>query len=230
MNQKNIIKISLSLAAVGCVITLIGDVLMLGAPMSGSEYFRVYKTTMINTSFERLLLGNTLGLFVTLELFGFWALYLILKQNSKHLSAAIFFCFCLSMIVGIAYHSSFAFYGSGLQVDQQISNEITGLMIQRFNVYHNVLYILMGLFYAAGSFLFVILVLREKTVFKKWQAVLNPLALLAAVRLLLSIIPMPVGGYIAPGYGNITNIVFFSFLLYIMIKIKWDITVANSYD
>lgn len=230
MSLKNIIKLCLYLAAAGCVITFAGDILMLGAPMSGSEYFRVYKTTMIDTSYERLLIGSTLGLFVTLELFGFWALYLMLRQSSKRLSAAIFLCLCFSMIAGIAYHSCFAFYGSGLQVHQQIHSEITGLMIDRFNAYHSVLYMTMGLFYSAGSFLFVIVVLRKKTVFKKWQALLNPLTLLVAVRLLLSIIPTPAGGYIAPGYGNITNIVFFSFLLFVMTKTKGDAILADSRD
>ncbi len=223
MNQATMVKLCLAIAVFGCMLTFVGDVIMLGGPMSGSEYFLIYKDNMIGISHERLLVGNTMGLFVILELFGFWSLHLILRQNSKMLSAAIFFCMSFSMLAGLAYHCSFAFYGTGLQVHQQLNNEATGMMIRRFFVYHDIFYKLMGLFFGTGSLLFMMLVVWKNTAFKKWQAILSPLVILIGVRFILSMIPSPIGGYIAPGYGNITNILFFCFIILVMVQKKWEI-------
>ncbi len=223
MDLKKTIQCCLFLAFLGCAVTFAGDVLLLGAPLSGREYFSVYKNTMTAIPHWRLLAGNTLGLCVILELFGFWALYLVFKKDHAVLAKTIFFCFSFSMLAGLAYHSAFAFYGQGLQIHDKINSELTALMIQRFEMYHMVLYKMLGLFFGLGSAAFALLVLWKTTVFKKWYAIANPLVILIAVRFLLSLIPSPLGGYIAPGYGNITNIVFFSIFTFVLIKRDWAI-------
>lgn len=222
MDSTKTIQLCLILAFAGCGVTFAGDILLLGGPLSGKEYFTVYKKSMINVSHWRLLAGNTLGLFVILELFGFWALYLVLKKDHSALAKTIFFCLSFSMLAGLAYHSAFAFYGVGLQVHDKIKSEITALMIQQFEIYHAILYKMLGLFFGLGSAAFAILVLWKNTIFKKWHAFLNPLVILVAVRFTLSLIPSPAGGYLAPGYGNITNIVFFLIFTVVLIKNDWQ--------
>ncbi len=64
------------LAIAGCLGTYAADLLLLAAPLSGSEYFAVYQGTMVDASHTRLLWGNTLGLiFLPLQLFGLWVVH-----------------------------------------------------------------------------------------------------------------------------------------------------------
>jgi hypothetical protein len=223
MDQKKQIQLCMLIAIFACAGAFASDILMLAVPLSGLEYFSSYKLNMIRISSERLFIGNTLGVvFIPLELFGFWALYLILKKQQQLLAFILIFTLSFSMISGIAYHANFAFYGIGLQVHEIIRNETTKFMIDKFKIFHETLYQMMGLFYGIGSIAFSILILWKKTIFKKWHIIFAPIMILIVVRFILSLIPSPIGGYIAPGYGNITNIIFFIFLTIMFWKHHWE--------
>jgi len=211
------------IAITACIVTYIGDVLMLAQPMSGSEYFSIYKNTMVSVSHQRLLWGNTLGLAVMFQLFGYFVVYLMIKRENLLLANMFFYSLCFSMLAGLAYHCSFAFYGTGLQVHKAVNSSITSSMIAQFEEYHIILYRFMGLFFGLGSLAFAVLIFWKDTLFKKWHFLFNPLFILIVVRLLLKLIPSPAGGYLAPGYGNITAVIFFLFAISVLHKNKWQV-------
>ncbi len=223
MDQKKQIKYCMLIAIVACAGAFLSDILMLAVPLGGMEYFSSYKLNMIRISSDRLFIGNTLGVvFIPLELFGFWALYLMIKKYQQFLASLILFTLSFSMMAGIAYHANFAFYGIGLQTHELIKNDMTKFMIGKFELFHGILYQMMGLFYGIGSTAFIILIIWKKTIFKKWHVLFAPIILLIVARYLLSLIPSPLGGYIAPGYGNITNSLFFIFLTIVFWKHNWE--------
>lgn len=199
MSSKNLSVGLTILAIVGCIGTYMGDLLLLAVPLSGSEYYRIYQSAMINSSHARLLTGNTLGLvFLPLQLFGLWLLHLALSRSHLWLSRLVFFTLAYSVLSGLAYHVTFAFLGTGLQVDQQLNNTVTRLMIEQYKAYNLTLFRFAQVSLSIGALLFAIQVLWKETLFPKWIAILNPLLLLFLVRFLTSLIPAPVGGYIRP--------------------------------
>lgn len=200
-----------TLAAMGCVGTWVSDNFLLAAPISGAEYYRIYPTTMAGVSFERLLWGNTLGLVtLSLELCGLWLLHQVLRRSDERLSWIVLVTLGFSIIAGIAFHVASAFLGTGYQIQQQLSNEVTRQMVRQFETYRETLFRFAQISLGLGAALFALHVIVRQTPFPKWMAIVNPLSLLLLVRFAASLIPSPIGGYIAPGYFNIAMLLFFT--------------------
>ncbi len=198
------------LAIVGCVGTYVGDVLLLGAPLGGKEYFAIYQNTMVDTSHSRLLWGNTLGLvFLPLQLFGLWGVYRVLARAHLWLARIALLGLAFSVIAGLAYHVTFAFVGTGLQVHKMIGNDVTAAMVELFKEYNITLFRFAQVSLSVGSLAFSALLLWKVTAVPRWVALLSPLPLLLMVRALVALIPAPAGGFIAPGYFNLTMLIFF---------------------
>ncbi len=90
--------------------------------------------------------------------------------------------------------------------------ESTGpsVMMRDFEFYWKLIIVIMVTELILLSILYVVTVLRGKSLFPKWMAVLNPAVIVAAVILILIAIPSPVGGYAAPTMLNLSNLTFFS--------------------
>ena len=202
------------LAIVGCLGTYAADLLLLAAPLSGSEYFAVYQGTMVEASHTRLLWGNTLGVvFLPLQLFGLWAVHRALARAHLWLARVASLGLAFAVIAGLAYHVTFAFVGTGLQVHRQLGNEATAAMVARFREYNLTLFRLAQVSLTVGSLAFAALLLWKRTALPRWAALCSPLALLLMVRALAALLPAPVGGFVAPGYFNLTMLTFFAICL-----------------
>ena len=198
------------LAIAGCLGTYAADLLLLAAPLSGSEYFAVYQGTMVGASHTRLLWGNTLGVvFLPLQLFGLWVVYRALACAHPWLARLASLGLAFAVVAGLAYHVTFAFVGTGLQVHQRLGNEVTAAMVARFKEYNVALYRFAQVSLSVGSLAFAALLLWRRTALPRWVALCSPLALLLLVRALAALIPAPVGGFVAPGYFNLTMLLFF---------------------
>ena len=210
MPSRGLTALLTTLAVIGCVGTWVSDNLLLGAPVSGSEYYRVYLTTMAQVSFARLLWGNTLGLVtLSLELCGLWLLHQTMRRWGERLSWMVLLSLGFSVISGIAFHTASAFLGTGYQVHQKVGSDITSQMVQQFEIYRGTLLWFAQVAVGVGALFFAAHVLLRPTPFPKWMAVINPLVLIVLVRLGAALVPAPLGGYIAPGYFNIAMLLFF---------------------
>jgi hypothetical protein len=207
---RRLTAILTALAAIGCVGTWVSDDLLLGTPISGAEYYRVYPTTMAQVSFERLLWGNTLGLVtLSLELCGLWLLHQVLRRSDERLSWIVLLTLGFSIIAGIAFHVASAFLGTGYQVHEQLDSEVTRQMVHQFETYRETLFRFAQIAVGLGAVFFAAHILLRPTPFPKWMAIINPLTLIVLVRFVAALIPAPLGGYIAPGYFNIAMLLFF---------------------
>ena len=210
MPSRRLTAILTALAAIGCVGTWVSDNLLLGTPISGAEYYRVYPTTMADVSFERLLWGNTVGLVtLSLELCGLWLLHQVLRRSDEQLSWIVLLTLGFSLIAAIAFHVASAFLGTGYQVNQQLDSEVTRQMVHQFETYRATLFRFTQTAVGLGAAFFAAHVLLRPTPFRKWMAIINPLTLIILVRFVAALIPAPFGGYIAPGYFNIAMLLFF---------------------
>lgn len=210
MPSRRLTAILTALAAIGCVGTWVSDDLLLGAPISGAEYYRVYPTTMARVSFERLLWGNTLGLVtLSLELCGLWLLHQVLRRSDERLSWIVLLTLGFAVIAAIAFHVASAFLGTGYQVNQQLDSDVTREMVHQFETYRATLFRFTQTAVGLGAAFFAAHVLLRPTPFPKWMAIVNPLILIVLVRFVAALIPAPLGGYIAPGYFNVAMLLFF---------------------
>ena len=210
MPSRRMVATLTALAAVGCIGTWVSDDLLLAAPVSGAEYYRLYPTTMAHVSSERLLWGNTLGLVtLPLELCGLWLLHLALRPSAERLSWTVLLTLSFAIIAGVAFHVASAFLGTAYQVHQQLGDNITGEMVEQFEVYRGVLFRFAQVATGVGAACFAAHVLLRPTPFPKWMAIVNPLVLILLVRLVASLVPAPLGGYVAPGYFNLAMLLFF---------------------
>ena len=208
--SRRLTAVLTTLAAIGCVGTWVSDNLLLGAPISGAEYYRVYPTTMAQVSFERLLWGNTLGLVIlSLELCGLWLLHQVLRRSDERLSWIVLLTLGFSVIAGIAFHVVSAFLGTGYQVHEQLDSEVTSEMVHQLETYRGTLFRFAQIALGLGAVSFTAHVLIRPTPFPKWIAIVNPLVLIVLVRFVAGLIPAPLGGYIAPGYFNVAMLLFF---------------------
>ena len=209
--SRRTLDLSLALLAVaGCLGTYAGDLLLLAAPLSGREYFAVYQTTMVDASHTRLLVGNTLGVvFLPLQLFGLWVVYQALTRAHLWLARIAYLGLAFAVIAGLAYHVTFAFVGTGLQVHRQVDSEVTAAMVARFREYNVTLFRFAQVSLSVGSLAFAALLLWKPMALPRWLALFSPLALLFLVRALAALLPAPVGGFVAPGYFNLTMLLFF---------------------
>ncbi len=204
----------LLLAVAGCLGTYVADLLLLAAPLSGSEYFAVYQGTMVDASHTRLLWGNTLGVvFLPLQLCGLWAVHRALARARPWLARVASLGLAFAVIAGLAYHVTFAFVGTGLQVHQQLGNEVTAAMVARFREYNLTLFRFAQVSLSVGSLAFAALLLWRRTALPRWVALCGPLPLLLLVRALAALLPAPVGGFVAPGYFNLAMLLFFAICL-----------------
>lgn len=187
----------------------------------------MYPTTMAGVSFERLRWGNTLGLVtLSLELCGLWLLHQILRRSDERLSWIVLITLDFSVIAGIAFHVASAFLGTAYQVQQQLDNDVTRLMVQQFETYRETLFRFTQSTVGLGAMLFAAHIVLRQTPFPKWMAIVNPLFLLLLVRFVASLVPAPLGGYIAPGYFNIAMLLF----LVANFIVVWRISRSTAID
>lgn len=78
-----------------------------------------------------------------------------------------------------------------------------------FQFYWKLIIVIMVIELILFSSLYIITVLKGRTLFPKWMAALNPAAIMTAVILILLALPAPVGGYAAPTMLNLSNLAFF---------------------
>ena len=98
--------------------------------------------------------------------------------------------------------------GAGGLASGPVSGSPSSLM-RDFEFYWKLIIIIMVTELILLSVLYIVTVLRGKSLFPKWMAILSPAAIVAAVVLVLLALPAPVGGYAAPTMLNLSNLTFF---------------------
>jgi len=195
----------------GVLLTIISDLILLGRPDSAYSFFKMGTESMVDIAQWRITLGTFLGVIVLpLQLLGLIPVYYGLKPSGKVMPLIMVITVAHALIMGVAFHISYAFIGSGWKFHiTDAGNKIAAEMIKQFDFYWKALVIIMILEIVFSSVIYVLIVRKGNTLFPKWMAVLNPFCVVILTLFFIFILPAPVGGFVAPACLNISTMVFF---------------------
>ncbi|NLK87469.1 MAG: hypothetical protein GX279_08270 [Clostridiaceae bacterium] len=222
---------------ISVVFTIISDLILLGRPGSGYSFFLLPTECMAWISGWRITLGTFLGVFMLpFQIAGLVPLYIGLRPSGKAVPALTGLIGAHGLVMGVAFHTTYAFLAGGWKLYHSttgpgglvtgseagsfIGSGTTGLsagtegagpsaLMNDFQFYWKLIIVIMVTELILLSALYIITVLKGRTLFPKWMAVLNPAAIMTTVILILLALPAPVGGYAAPTMLNLSNFTFF---------------------
>lgn len=196
----------------GVLMTMISDLILLGRPDSARSFFRLGTESMADIPQWRITSGTFIGVFMLpFQLAGLATLYQGLKPSGRLLPALIVLTDAHALIMGVAFHASYAYIANGWKLLYALEpgNLHSAEIVQRFGSYWTLIVAIMMIELTAGSIAYVVLVLKGRSLYPKWMALLNPLFVLGGLFLVVPYIPAPVGGYVGPMILNMTTFVFF---------------------
>jgi hypothetical protein len=168
------------------------------------------------------LLQLTIGHFIAISftpfyIAGYYHLYLIFKDKSPNIAKVIFSLGIISFMIGGMWIASRAQLGYLVhRISENPDNLVLKSLLKDYHTHSEILVKSLRLWIALISVLFVIPILKDKTIYPKWMALLNPLFLLLSVLVIYTILPK-IGYIIGPIAMNVVHFVLFSMSL-ILIK------------
>ena len=226
-SQVDIVRAMGTVGFIGVLLTIISDFILIGRPSNAYTFLKLGTQSMADMSQWRITVGAFLGIIVLpFQILGLMPLYHGLKPAGRILPLIVVITTAHTLIMGIAFHISYAFIGSGwkLYYNADLGNIITTEIVTRFDFYWKLLVIIMFVELLFSSIIYVVIIMKGSTIYPKWMALLNPLCVLIILFPFVFILPAPIGGFIAPAYLNITTLVFFGFT-----TVFWKLK-TNSYD
>lgn len=213
-SRANMVLIGGIAGIIGVLLTVVSDLILLGKPVSAYTFLKLGTESMAGLAQWRITTGTFLGVVVLpLQIAGLITVYYGLKPAGRFISLAVVIVTAHALIMGVAFHVSYAFIGSGWKLYYEIGsgNIIASEMIKKFDYYWKIIVfiILTELLFSSICYTFVIL--RRKTLYPKWMSLLNPLCVFLFMYPLIFALPAPVGGFIAPAYLNLSTMVFMTF-------------------
>jgi hypothetical protein len=211
----------LSLLGIASVfITIISDFILIGKPNSAYDFLMLGTKSMWDISALRLTIGAFVGVVILpFQLLGLVPVYYALEPAGKILPIMTIIVNAHTLLMGVAFHISYAFIGSGwTHYYQENANLNTSLLVNQFDLYWMILAVIMFVELLFCSIVYVIVVVKGKTLFPKWMAIFNPMGIIIMTFPLIFAIPYPVGGYVGPAYLNISTMIFFIITLTVAYK------------
>lgn len=220
-NKKNIILTLSILGMISVLITIISDFILIGKPSNAYSFLKYGTESMWDIAPWRITIGTFLGVVaLPFQLLGLIPAYYALKPAGRVLPKIAIITNAHTLLMGVAFHISYAYIGSAWRIYHQndVQNKITLEMVDRFDFYWRILMVILVSELLFSSILYVLIILKGKSLFPKWMAIFNPLAIVFFTFPLVFAIPAPIGGYIAPAYLNLSTLVFFTLTLKVVYK------------
>ncbi len=195
----------------GVLVTTLSDFFLLGRPVSGAMFFKLSTESMVEIAHWRITFGTILGVIaLPFEVLGLAPLYYGLKLSGRILPIAVVIADAHALLMGVAFHMSYAFMGSGwkLYYNQSFDPEIAEGLLDQYEGYWKLLLIIVLVDLLTATILFSIIILKRKSQFPRWMVIINPLISVLLVLPVVYFLPAPVGGYIAPAVLNIATLIF----------------------
>ncbi len=141
---------------------------------------------------------------------GYMHLFLALQPGSRPLASGVFVLGVFSFAIGGIWVGSRAFMGSLVQILQEHPDpSVLALIIQSYDLLLENLVQILRVLVFANSVVFAVAILRSRTLYPRWMALFNPIALLLVVFLLFLKVPT-IGDYLVPTAMNVAHFVMFS--------------------
>jgi len=171
-------------------------------------------------SLNRLTKGHFIAIsFTPFYIAGYYHLYLVFKKNNPGTAMAIFALGIIAFMIGGMWISSRAQLGYLVHKISQFPDDSSlKYLVVVYKDHAEILVKSLRIWIAAISILFVIPIIKGKTLYPRWMAFFNPLLILLSVLLIYSVFPK-VGYIIGPIAMNVVHFILFGLSL-IIIKIK----------
>lgn len=195
---------------IAVLITIISDIILLGKA-SPAYYFLLYGTeSMWDISTLRITVGAFVGtVALPFQLLGLVPVYYALKSTKKALSTLVILPCGYALLMGVAFHFSYAFSGSAWKLNHRPeATQITNELMQQYDLYWTILLVIMAANLLLGSIIYTVVVAKGKTAYPRFMAIFSPATVVAFTLPFVFLIPAPIGGYIAPACLNISTLIF----------------------
>lgn len=208
--SKFILKLGL-IGITGVLITIISDFILIGKPSAAYGFLLNGTESMWDIPTYRITVGVFVGVVaLPFQLLGLVPVYYALKYSRKALAAITVITYVHALLMGIAFHMSYAFIGSGWKLNHRPdATQITSELMQQYDLYWTILMVIMITEILLCSVIYAVIVAKGKTLYPRWMAIFSPASVVAFTLPIVFLLPYPIGGYIAPACLNITTLVFF---------------------
>lgn len=208
--SKLILKLGL-IGIASVLITIISDFILIGKPSSTYDFLIAGTESMWDISTARITVGAFVGVVVLpFQLFGLVPVYYSLKSSGKALSAITIIAYVHALLMGVAFHISYAYIGSGWKLNHRPdATQITTELMKQYHRYWTILMVIITAEILLCSVIYSVVVAKGKTLYPRWMAIFSPASVAAFTLPLVVLLPYPIGGYIAPAYLNITTMIFY---------------------
>ena len=183
------------------------------------SYFRYISETHLQIGHYLMIVS------IPLYFVGYAHLFLALQKGSKKLALAIFILGLFAFTIGGIWVGSRGFLGSiVLTFKGQYDSDLYINIIENYDLYlENLVNILRILIFSISA-VFSYTILKYKTLYPKWMAMINPFLLLVIIFLIFYFAPV-IGKYLVPTAMNVAHLVLFSVSL---IALKLNITKTKT--
>ena len=225
MGKADAVRLLGLVGIIGVLLTIASDLVLLGRPDTGYSFFKLGTSSMTGIESWRITAGTFVGVFLLpFQIAGLISLYHGLRPSGRFLPMTVVLMDAHALIMGVAFHVSYAFIASGWKMFAAgMGNKDAFGLISDFDFYWKLIIVIMFSELAASSVIFILLVLKGKTLYPKWMAILNPLCVTAFMLLAIPMIPSPVGGFVGPAVLNLSTLIFFvlsTALIYKKLKLQ----------
>jgi len=201
------------IAIVGSLGVAIGDVFLLGNPVSGRQFRAQKLENLVHVSPKNRLIGHVVGvLMVPFAMFGVFQVYRGLQPAGQFYALAPTLIMVYSLVMGASGHACFAFLGGAFQLQKQFGDDTNADVDELVKQHRRLLNPIFGAFLVSlivASIWFSIVIWTQPTQFPMWIGFTNPFVLLVILGVAENFLPAPVGGYVRPANGNISLALFF---------------------
>lgn len=189
---------------IGAALTGVGEFLL---HYDALARFDVEYAFLHGISAQRSNAGHFIGVLgAPLYLVGFWHVRLMLKPASDRWSLVAFFLTAYGCIIGIVWIGSRASISALVNMPPEAD---LGHLIALYDFRYETLLQMTRLAVLSLSIIFIALVVRGRSHYPRWMAVLNPILLIVASFVVFLLAPA-VGKYLMPIALNVAFVIFFS--------------------
>lgn len=214
MEKSTNLSFLLLVGLAGTIITGIGEFMLHFNSLGYASEIEMVR----NVPLDRAGRGHFLVVFgAPLYFAGYYAIYRMVEVANKRLAQAFFIAGVFSFAVGGVWVASRYFIAVVLQTSA--GTDDYAIYLANYAEYYQSLVWALRILVLGVSALWIALIAGGKTMFPKWMALSNPLALLLVVFGLYAALPA-IGTYLVPTAMNVAHFVFFTLVLMQYQKLK----------
>ncbi|MHA6206003.1 DUF6796 family protein [Dyella soli] len=200
------------LGAIGAFALFLGDQGLYFAPVSGADFQAHLRDIVVAAPTGRVLLGAGIGPMCTLLLlFGFWHVYLNIRDRQSRLAAAVAVVMALVYLYGGSYHVFWAAKALTMKaVDSGVAaTPALTQLYEQVRDFGRQIYLVAEISAYLSLMALLVLIALGRTAYPRWVALLTPAVPILLIQTFATSIPAPLGSIVVGGSINLAFFLFF---------------------